>query len=127
MNVDDFDFELPESLIAQTPLADRTASRLLSLSAGTGVIGHHRFVDLLTMLVPGDTIILNDTRVMPARLLGIKADTGAKAELLLLKQLAGDRWETLAKPGKRLKVGAELIFGEDSQGQPLLKATIIGE
>ncbi|UVI28096.1 tRNA preQ1(34) S-adenosylmethionine ribosyltransferase-isomerase QueA [Paenibacillus spongiae] len=127
MNVDDFDFELPEKLIAQTPLLERTASRLLSLDKHSGTIGHHRFTDLADMLHPGDTLILNDTRVLPARLLGVKADTGAKAELLLLKQLEGDCWETLAKPAKRLKLGAELAFGDDGTGKPLLRAIVRGE
>lgn len=127
MNVDDFDFELPESLIAQTPLANRTASRLLTLNRQTGQIGHHGFTELSSMLQAGDTLVLNDTRVMPARLVGAKADTGARAELLLLKQLTGDRWETLAKPGKRLKVGAEIVFGTDEAGEPLLVATVVSE
>ncbi|QYR23406.1 tRNA preQ1(34) S-adenosylmethionine ribosyltransferase-isomerase QueA [Paenibacillus sp. sptzw28] len=127
MNVNEFDFELPERLIAQTPLADRTGSRLLSLNRHTGDVAHHRFIELENMLKPGDTLVLNDTRVLPARLLGIKPDTGAKVELLLLKQLGGDRWETLAKPGKRLKTGAELAFGDDGSGNPLLRATVVAE
>ncbi|BBH19280.1 S-adenosylmethionine:tRNA ribosyltransferase-isomerase [Paenibacillus baekrokdamisoli] len=127
MNVDDFDFELPESLIAQTPLADRTSSRLLTLDRQSGQAGHHTFTELASMLQSGDTLVLNDTRVMPARLVGAKADTGARAELLLLKQLSGDRWETLAKPGKRLKIGAEIAFGDDGTGKPLLIATVVSE
>lgn len=127
MNVNDFDFELPEQLIAQTPLADRTASRLLTLNRATGEAGHHTFPYLAELLQAGDTLILNDTRVMPARLMGVKSDTGAKVELLLLKQLEGDRWETLAKPGKRLKVGAQLSFGDDGNGEPLLRATVVAE
>lgn len=127
MNVDQFDFELPESLIAQTPLKERTASRLLSLNRHTGAVGHHSFRHLADMLNEGDTLVLNNTRVLPARLLGIKADTGAKVELLLLKQLHGDRWETLAKPGKRLRAGAQLAFGDNGSGEPLLRATIVAE
>ncbi|MFB9327225.1 tRNA preQ1(34) S-adenosylmethionine ribosyltransferase-isomerase QueA [Paenibacillus aurantiacus] len=127
MNVQDFDFELPERLIAQTPLADRTASRLLMLDKTTGATRHGRFTDLAEQLRPGDTLVLNDTRVLPARLLGAKADTGAKAELLLLKQTTGDRWETLAKPAKRLKIGTELVFGDDGSGKPLLRAVVTGE
>ncbi len=127
MNVDDFDFELPEALIAQTPLADRTASRLLTLSRQSGAVEHHRFTELASMLQAGDTLVLNDTRVLPARLVGAKTDTGARAELLLLKQLTGDRWETLAKPGKRLKVGAEISFGDNGNGEPLLTATVVAE
>ncbi len=79
------------------------------------------------MLQAGDTLVLNDTRVLPARLVGAKTDTGARAELLLLKQLTGDRWETLAKPGKRLKVGAEISFGDNGKGEPLLTATVVAE
>ncbi|SFJ09876.1 S-adenosylmethionine:tRNA ribosyltransferase-isomerase [Paenibacillus sp. UNC496MF] len=127
MNVNEFDFELPERLIAQTPLADRTSSRLLTLNKATGDIGHERFTKLAELLNPGDTLILNDTRVMPARLLGVKADTGAKVELLLLKQLEGDRWETLAKPGKRLRAGVKLNFGDAGEGRPLLEAEIVAE
>ncbi|SFS58726.1 tRNA preQ1(34) S-adenosylmethionine ribosyltransferase-isomerase QueA [Paenibacillus sp. BC26] len=127
MNVNEFDFELPEHLIAQTPLADRTSSRLLTLNRESGAVEHHTFTKLAELLQPGDTLILNDTRVMPARLMGIKSDTGAKVELLLLKQLEGDRWDTLAKPGKRLKVGAQLSFGDDGNGQPLLRATVVAE
>ncbi|WP_219837947.1 tRNA preQ1(34) S-adenosylmethionine ribosyltransferase-isomerase QueA [Paenibacillus sp. R14(2021)] len=127
MNVNDFDFELPEHLIAQTPLADRTSSRLLTLSKENGKVEHHGFTKLADLLQAGDTLILNDTRVMPARLLGVKSDTGAKVELLLLKQLADDRWETLVKPGKRLKIGAQLAFGDDGTGEPLLRATVVGE
>ncbi|NBD25938.1 tRNA preQ1(34) S-adenosylmethionine ribosyltransferase-isomerase QueA [Paenibacillus glycinis] len=127
MNVNEFDFELPERLIAQTPLADRTSSRLLTLNKETGEIGHHSFTKLAELLQAGDTLILNDTRVMPARLLGVKSDTGAKVELLLLKQLEGDRWETLAKPGKRLRAGARLSFGDDGTGAPLLQAVVVSE
>lgn len=110
MNVDLFDFELPEHLIAQTPLAERTASRLLALNKQTGEIAHRSFTDLAEYLKAGDVLVLNNTRVIPARLTGMKRDTGAKIELLLLKQLEGDRWEALAKPAKRMKVGAELWF-----------------
>lgn len=111
MDVQSFDFELPERLIAQTPLPNRDASRLLTLDKTTGAIGHFGFDRLIDFLRPGDTLVLNDTRVIPARLIGVKADTGAKAELLLLRQLSGDRWETLARPGKRLKRGAVIRFG----------------
>jgi S-adenosylmethionine:tRNA ribosyltransferase-isomerase len=111
MNVSDYDFELPESLIAQTPLLERTLSRLLVLGRSNGHIEHRAFTDLAEYLKPGDTLVLNDTRVLPARLFGIKADTGAKVELLLLKRLDGDRWETLVRPGKKLHKGAKLSFG----------------
>jgi S-adenosylmethionine:tRNA ribosyltransferase-isomerase len=111
MNVSDYDFELPESLIAQTPLLERTSSRLLVLGRCNGHIEHRAFTDLAEYLKPGDTLVLNDTRVLPARLFGVKADTGAKVELLLLKRLDGDRWETLVRPGKKLHKGAKLSFG----------------
>lgn len=113
MNVDLYDFELPESLIAQTPLKERSASRLLTLNKETGATGHHTFTDIIDYLNPGDTLILNDTRVIPARLFGVKEDTGAKAEVLLLHNLGEDRWETLVKPGKKLKKGAVIRFGEE--------------
>lgn len=111
MNVDDFDFDLPEKLIAQTPLSSRTASRLLVLDQETGAIQDKRFPDLLGQLQAGDCLVLNDTRVMPARLYGTKPDTGAKIEVLLLKQVEGDKWETLVKPAKRIKRGATISFG----------------
>lgn len=104
MNVNDYDFELPEALIAQTPLLERSASRLLTLNKNNGEVEHHTFSDIVQYLSPGDTLVLNDTRVIPARLFGIKEDTGAKAEVLLLKQLEGDRWEALVKPGDRKSV-----------------------
>lgn len=113
MNVNDFDFELPEHLIAQTPLADRTASRLLVLHRQTGAVEHRRFIDLIDYLHPGDTIVLNDTKVLPARLYGLKKDTGAAIELLLLRQTADKVWRVLAKPAKRVKVGSELVFSDD--------------
>ncbi|WP_339063912.1 tRNA preQ1(34) S-adenosylmethionine ribosyltransferase-isomerase QueA [Tepidibacillus marianensis] len=112
MNIDLFDFDLPEELIAQTPLANRSDSKLLTLNRQTGEIGHHHFTDILQYLQPGDTLVLNDTKVIPARLLGHKKDTGAKVEVLLLKSLGNNRWETLVKPGKKLRVGHEVVFGE---------------
>lgn len=124
MDVNWFDFELPEELIAQTPLAERTGSRLLALNKRTGEIGHGRFEDMADFLRPGDLLVLNDTKVIPARLYGYKSDTGAKAELLLLKALGDDRWEALVKPGKRLRKGMELHFGPDREEPPLLKAVI---
>lgn len=111
MDVQLFDFELPERLIAQHPLKDRTASRLLVLDKRTGEMAHRRFTDLVEYLWPGDVLVLNDSRVLPARLIGEKAGTGAKIEVLLLKSLGGDRWETLVKPGKRVKPGTEVVFG----------------
>ncbi|MEK3731386.1 MULTISPECIES: tRNA preQ1(34) S-adenosylmethionine ribosyltransferase-isomerase QueA [Paenibacillus] len=111
MNVDLYDFDLPEHLIAQTPLPDRSASRLLTLNKATGRIEHQVFADILNDLNPGDTLVLNDTKVIPARLFGEKEDTGAKAEVLLLKNLEGDRWEALVKPGKKLRQGSVISFG----------------
>ncbi len=113
MKVDLYDFELPEHLIAQVPLKDRTASRLLALNKQTGEIRHQHFGDILDYFNEGDTLILNDTRVIPARLFGTKKDTGAKAEVLLLTQLEGDRWEALVKPGKKIKTGAVIQFGDE--------------
>ncbi|KAF0994332.1 tRNA preQ1(34) S-adenosylmethionine ribosyltransferase-isomerase QueA [Geobacillus sp. TFV-3] len=112
MKVDLFDFRLPEELIAQTPLPDRAASRLMVLDKRTGAIRHETFRNIISYLNPGDCLVLNDTRVMPARLYGEKEETGGTVEVLLLKQLDGDRWETLVKPGKRVKPGAKLTFGE---------------
>ncbi|GAA4705365.1 tRNA preQ1(34) S-adenosylmethionine ribosyltransferase-isomerase QueA [Brevibacillus fulvus] len=112
MDVQQFDFYLPERLIAQHPLAERTASRLLVLHKQTGEIEHRRFVDLIEYLEAGDVLVLNDSRVLPARLIGEKVDTGAKIEVLLLKSLGDDRWETLVKPGKRVKPGTEISFGD---------------
>ncbi|MFC0296209.1 tRNA preQ1(34) S-adenosylmethionine ribosyltransferase-isomerase QueA [Geobacillus jurassicus] len=111
MKVDLFDFHLPEELIAQTPLPDRAASRLMVLDKQTGAIRHETFRNIISYLNPGDCLVLNDTRVMPARLYGEKAETGGTVEVLLLKQLDGDRWETLVKPGKRVKPGTKLTFG----------------
>lgn len=124
MDVNLFDFELPEALIAQTPLKERTGSRLLALNKSTGEIGHGRFEAMADFLRPGDLLVVNDTRVIPARLFGHKADTGAKAELLLLKALGDNRWEALVKPGKRLRKGAVLHFGAASREEPLLRAVI---
>lgn len=113
MNVEDYDFHLPEELIAQTPLPDRSASRLLMVNKENGQLTHRHFTDILEQFQPGDTLVLNDTRVIPARLFGVKEDTGAKAEVLLLKNLGEDRWEALVKPGKKLKTGAVIIFSDE--------------
>ncbi|WP_054958143.1 tRNA preQ1(34) S-adenosylmethionine ribosyltransferase-isomerase QueA [Paenibacillus dakarensis] len=112
MNVDLYDFDLPEHLIAQTPLLDRASSRLLTVNKENGELSHQVFGDIINHLLPGDTLVLNDTKVIPARLFGVKEDTGAKAEVLLLKNLDGDRWEALVKPGKKLKKGNVITFGE---------------
>lgn len=113
MNVDLYNFELPEELIAQTPLLERTASRLLTLNKETGKVHHRKFPDIIDFFEPGDTLVLNDTRVLPARLFGTKQDTGAKAEVLLLKNVEGDRWEALVKPGKKLKAGSVIVFSDE--------------
>lgn len=112
MNVNDFDFHLPEELIAQNPLQERTGSRLLVLDKRTGDMEHRTFTDLKRYLKAGDTLVLNDTRVIPARLFGVKEGTGAHIEVLLLKPLGDDRWETLVRPGKRVKPGTRIVFGE---------------
>lgn len=128
MDVHLFDFDLPDELIAQTPLADRTGSRLMTLDKQTGEIGHRQFSDFIDLLQPGDALVINDTKVIPARLYGMKPDTGAKIEVLLLKRLAGDRWEALVKPGKRLKPGATIVFGNVQEGhKPLLTAEVVEE
>lgn len=112
MKVDWFDFHLPEELIAQTPLADRTSSRLMVLDKKTGDIQHSVFKNIKNYLQAGDCLVLNDTKVLPARLFGEKTGTGAKIEVLLLKQLEGDSWETLVKPAKRVKEGTVITFGD---------------
>ncbi|MDQ0214582.1 S-adenosylmethionine:tRNA ribosyltransferase-isomerase [Oikeobacillus pervagus] len=112
MKVEDFDFYLPEELIAQTPLEQRSESRLMVLDKETGEMTHEVFKNIISYLQPGDCLVLNDTKVLPARLYGIKEETGAKLEVLLLKQMEGDRWETLVKPAKRLKLGSEVSFGD---------------
>lgn len=121
MKVEMFDFDLPEELIAQVPLENRSSSRLMVLNKESGAIEHETFNHLLHYLESGDCLVLNDTKVLPARLFGTKTDTGAKVEVLLLKQLDGDYWETLVKPAKRVKEGTEITFGN---GQ--LKAVCTG-
>lgn len=112
MKVELFDFDLPEELIAQVPLENREQSRLMVLDKETGAIQHEVFKDITKYLQPGDCLVLNDTRVLPARLYGSKEDTGANVEVLLLKQEDGDAWETLVKPAKRIKVGTKIVFGD---------------
>lgn len=111
MHIEQFDFDLPESLIAQTPLKDRTASRLMVLDRQSQEIEHKHFTDIKKYLRKGDCLVLNDTRVLPARLYGSKADTGAKIEVLLLHQQENDKWEVLIKPAKKVKLGTALTFG----------------
>ncbi len=111
MKTEDFDFELPEELIAQTPLEKRDASKLLVLDKKTGNIEHKHFDDLLTYLKKGDVLVLNDTKVIPARLYGVKEETGAVIEILMLKEEKKDHWQCLVKPAKRIKVGSVVDFG----------------
>ncbi|RFU62774.1 tRNA preQ1(34) S-adenosylmethionine ribosyltransferase-isomerase QueA [Bacillus sp. V59.32b] len=112
MKVELFDFDLPEELIAQVPLENREQSRLMVLDKETGGIRHEVFKDVTKYFQPGDCLVLNDTRVLPARLYGSKEDTGANVEVLLLKQEDGDAWETLVKPAKRVKEGTKIVFGD---------------
>ncbi len=119
MKTDDFDYELPSELIAQTPLSKRDESRLLVLDRETGEVTHKKFYDIIDYLNPGDALVINDTKVIPARIIGEKVDTGAIIELLLLKELE-DKWECLAKPQKRLKIGTIISFGDGK-----LKAEVV--
>ena len=112
MKTSDFYFDLPEELIAQVPILDRSSSKLMVLDKETGEVSHKVFKDIIDYLNPGDCLVLNDTRVIPARLIGAKEDTGGKIEFLLLKRNEDDTWETLVKPGKRAKVGTRFSFGE---------------
>lgn len=112
MKTSDFYYDLPEELIAQDPLVDRTASRLMLLNRLTGEVEHKRFRDILSYLRAGDCLVLNNTKVIPARLIGEKEGSGARVELLLLKRREADVWECLVRPGKKLRVGAEVCFGD---------------
>lgn len=120
MKVEEFDFDLPEELIAQTPLKKRDESKMLVLDKVTGEVEHKKFFDLETLLNKGDVLVLNDTKVMPARLYGVKEETDAAIEVLMLKDIGDDTWECLAKPAKRVKVGTVISFGDG-----LLKARCI--
>ncbi len=110
MRTSDFFYHLPEELIAQHPLRERSASRLLALDGPTGVIAHRRFRELPEILLPGDLLVINNTRVIPARLMGVRADTGKVIEILLLKRIDLFCWETLARPGKKVRTGNRLVF-----------------
>jgi len=112
LRVDDFDFFLPPELIAQTPLARRDDSRLLVLPKNNGLVEHKKFYQIVDYLIPGDTLVLNNTKVIPARLFGKRADTNGKIEVLLLKRIVGNTWETLVKPGRRAKLNSLLVFGD---------------
>ena len=111
MNIKEFYYDLPEELIAQDPLADRSSSRLLTLDKNSGAFSHHVFRDIVDFLNPGDCLVINNTKVIPARLMGEKEGTGAGIEVLLLKRHENDVWETLVKPGKKARPGARISFG----------------
>lgn len=121
MNIEEFNFDLPEELIAQTPLEKRDESRMLVLDKKTGEIEHKHFSDIVDYLKEGDVLVLNDTKVMPARLLGVKEETNAVIEILMLKNLENATWECLTKPAKRVKLGTVISFGDG-----ILKAKCIG-
>lgn len=112
MKTSDFYYDLPEELIAQDPLENRSDSRLMVLDKKTGAVSHHIFRDIVEYLQPGDCLVINDTKVIPARLIGSKESTGAKIEVLLLKRKTGDVWETLVKPGRKAKPGTRIQFGD---------------
>ena len=112
MRTDDFDYELPEHLIAQTPIKEREQSRMMFLDKKTGEIEHHHFYDIINYLGKNDVLVLNDTKVMPARLYGVKEETNAAIEILMLKEVESDTWECLTKPAKRVKVGSVITFGD---------------
>lgn len=116
----DYYYDLPKELIAQDPLEDRSSSRLMVLGKKSGHVSHHHFTEILDFLRPGDCLVINNTRVIPARLIGTKKDTGAHVEILLLRRKQNDIWETLVRPGKKLRPGAEVTFGDGS-----LTATIL--
>ncbi len=120
MKLTDFNYDLPEELIAQDPLEKRSDSRLMVVGREDGSITHKHFYDIIDYLNPGDCLVINDTKVIPARLMGVKSDTGASIEVLLLKRKEEKVWETLVKPGKKMKVGAKVVFGDG-----LLKGEVI--
>ena len=119
MKTSDFYYDLPKELIAQTPVEPRDSSRLMLVDRSTGEISHRHFYEIIDSLNPGDLLVANDSRVLPARIYGVKDETGARVEFLLLRQLTGNRWETLCKPGKKAREGASFTFGDG-----LLKATV---
>lgn len=122
MNIEKFDFHLPEELIAQTPLLNRTSSKMLLLNKSKETIVHEEFINLKRHLKKGDCLVLNNTKVLPARLFGKKKDTGARIEILLLKEIGKDRWEALTRPARKVPIGSELVFGNG-----LLRAKCIDE
>ena len=112
MKTSDFYYDLPPELIAQDPLEDRSSSRLMVLNKETGEVSHHVFREVTSFLEPGDCLVLNNTKVIPARLMGVREETGGAAEVLLLKRRADDVWETLVRPGKKARPGTKLVFGD---------------
>ena len=112
MKTSDFYYDLPKELIAQDPLEDRASSRLMVVDRSTGAVSHHTFREITSFLDQGDVLVINNTKVIPARLFGVKKDTGAAVEVLLLRRLESDLWECLVRPGKKLRTGAEVIFGD---------------
>lgn len=121
MDVKDFYYELPDELIAQDPLLDRSGSRLMVLNKDSGEITHRKFYEVTDYLKSGDCLVINNTKVIPARLYGSKENTGAKIEILLLKRMEGDVWETLVKPGKKARPGARIVFGDG-----ILEGEVVG-
>lgn len=121
MHINDFDYELPKELIAQTPAEKRDSSRLLVVHRETGEVEHKHFYDIIDYLKPTDCLVLNNSKVLPARLFGVKEGTGAKVEFLLIKRIEGDTWETMVKPGKRLKVGDAVSFSDDKLFRAVIK------
>ena len=119
MRIDEFDYDLPKELIAQRPSEKRDVCRLMVLDRQRQTVDHRHFYDILEYLQPGDCLVLNNSKVLPARLFGVKEGTGAKIEFLLIKRLEGDRWETMVKPGKRLKPGDSVSFGQDFRAEIL--------
>ena len=113
MHINDFDYNLPEELIAQTPAEKRDFSRLLVVHRNDGTVEHKHFYDIVDYLKEGDCLVLNNSKVLPARMFGVKEGTGAKVEFLLIKRIEGDTWETMVRPGKRLKVGDSVLFGAE--------------
>lgn len=125
MKLSDFYYDLPEELIAQHPAEKRDESRLLVLDKTTGKIEHRVFKDVIEYLTPNDCLVINETRVIPARIYGTKKDTESKVEILLLKDMGDNKWEVLVKPGKKCRVGSELEFGKKEDGTALLYATVL--
>lgn len=126
MRVDDFDYHLPEELIAQEPLPERDSSRLMVVHRQSGLIEHRQFRQIVDYLRPGDVLVLNETRVLPARLLGKREDTGGKVEMLLLHPRGNDRWEVLVRPGKKVKPGTTVVFGDGLLRARVEETTSVG-